>query len=196
MKKFIYLIALLSVGTLPAFGQGMFGISYDIGLPVGSTSDYISKTSFRGFGIEGRGFINDNLSYGGSFNWAVFYEEFPAQEWNIEGDTRTVYGRQFRYINSFPLMATMHYYFGEWDATRLYAGAGIGAHKIDERTEFGIFAINNNKWRFGFAPEVGVLIPVNFSSSINLSAKYQYAAKAGDLEAVSYMSFKIGFAFM
>ena len=22
-------------------------------------------------------------------------------------------------------MATMHYYFGEWDATRLYAGAGI-----------------------------------------------------------------------
>ncbi len=195
MKRYIYLIIFIFV-SFCSFGQGMFSISYDIGLPVGETTDFISQPSFRGFGIEGRGFITDNLSYGGSFNWAVFYEEFDAQEWNIEDDTRTAYGRQFRYINSFPLMATMHYYFGEWDATRLYAGGGIGAQKIDQRTDVGLYSDTSKKWRLAFAPEIGVLIPVNFSSSINLAVKYQYAVKVGDADAVSYINFKIGLAFM
>lgn len=195
MKRYLYLIAIFILITTGSFAQGLFSISYDIGLPIGTTSDFIGQPSFRGFGVEGRGFITDNLSYGGSFNWAVFYEEFGPQEWEID-ETGTAYGKQYRYINSFPLMATMHYYFGEWDATRLYAGAGIGAQKIDQRTDFGLYTVNDNNWRFGFAPEVGVLIPVNFNSSINLSAKYQYAVKSGDNDAVSYISFKIGLAFM
>lgn len=195
MKKIIYLIGILVLAETSVFAQGMFGISYDIGVPLGSTSEYIGAPSFRGFGVEGRGFITDNLSYGGSFNWAVFYEEVGPDEWPVE-ELGTVYGKQYRYINSFPLMATMHYYFGEWDATRLYAGAGLGAQKIDQRTDVGIYTVNSKKWRFGFAPEVGVLIPVNFNSSLNLALKYQYAVKAGDAEAVSYLNFKIGFAFM
>ncbi len=196
MKRNIYLSGIIILFSYGAFAQGMFGVSYDIGVPIGGTSDYIGAPSFRGFGIEGRGFITDNLSYGGSFNWAVFYEEFGPDEWNVEDDTRTAYGKQFRYINSFPLMATMHYYFGEWDATRLYAGTGIGAQKIDRRTDLGLYTDNNHQWTFGFAPEIGVLIPVNFNSSINISAKYQYAVKADKQDAVSYLSFKIGFAFM
>ena len=194
MKKSIYIITLLLISNY-AFSQGMFSISYDISLPIGTTSDFIGATSFRGFGVEGRGFITDNLSYGGSFNWAVFYEEFGPQEWEVD-ETGTAYGKQYRYVNSFPLMATLHYYFGEWDETRLYAGAGIGAQKIDQRTDFGLYTDNDNSWRFGFAPEVGVLIPINFNSNINLSAKYQYAVKSGDSDAVSYINFKIGFAFM
>lgn len=196
MKRNIYLLVIFTMINASVFGQGMFGVSYDIGLPIGSTSDFIGAPSFRGFGFEGRGFITDNLSYGGSFNWATFYEEFGPKEWTNEEETSTAYGRQYRYINSFPLMGTMHYYFGEWDATRFYAGAGIGAHKINQRTDFGIYTTEEKKWRFGFAPEVGILIPVNFNTSINLAAKYQYAAKAGNAEAVSYLSFKIGFTYM
>jgi opacity protein-like surface antigen len=195
MKKYIYILGFILISA-SSFGQGMFAVTYDIGLPVGNTSDFVSKASFRGFGIEARGFIYDNLSYGGSFNWAVFYEEFPAQEWNIDGDTRTAYGRQFRYINTFPVMATIHSYFGEWDETRIYAGAGIGPQKIDQRTEVGLYSLDSNKWRFGLAPEVGILIPVNFNTSINLAVKYQHAFKAGDAESVSYLNFKIGFAYM
>ena len=197
MKRYIYIIALVIMASTSAFAQGLFSVTYDIGLPMGSTTDFIGAPSFRGFGIEGRAFITDNLTYGGSFNWAVFYEEFGPQEWtDEEQETRTAYGKQYRYINSFPLMATMHYYFGEWDETRIYAGGGIGAQKIDQRTDVGIYTINSNKWRFGLAPEVGVLIPVNFNSSINVAVRYQYAVKAGDADAVSYLNFKIGLAFM
>jgi len=194
MKKSIIIIAFLVVSS-GVFAQGMFSISYDIGLPLGNTSDFIGAPSFRGFGVEARGFLTDNLSYGGSFSWAVFYEEKGPQVWEVD-ETGTAYGKQYRYINSFPLMATLHYYFGEWDETRLYAGGGIGAQKIDERTDIGLYTTNNNNWRFGVAPEVGILIPINFNSSINLAAKYQYALKSGDNDAVSYLNFKIGFAFM
>lgn len=196
MRKYIYLIAVFTIISTGAFAQGMFSISYDIGLTLGGTSEYISQPSFRGFGLEGRGFITDNLSYGGAFSWAVFYEEVGPEEWTREGEDGTVYGKQYRYINSFPLMATMHYYFGEWNSTRLYAGGGIGANIINQRTDVGLYVVKDEKWRFGLAPEVGVLIPINFNSSLNLSAKYQYAVKAGDSDAVSYLSFKIGFAFM
>lgn len=196
MRKYIYLIAVFTLISTGAFAQGMFSISYDIGLPLGGTAEYISQPSFRGFGLEGRGFITDNLSYGGAFSWAVFYEEVGPEEWTREGEDGTVYGKQYRYINSFPLMATMHYYFGEWNSTRLYAGGGIGANIINQRTDVGLYVVKDEKWRFGLAPEVGVLIPINFNSSLNLSAKYQYAVKAGDSDAVSYLSFKIGFAFM
>ena len=196
MKRYIYITGILILINTGAFAQGLFSVSYDIGLPIGGTSDFISAPSFRGFGVEGRGFITDNLSYGGSFNWAVFYEEVGPAEWNVDGDSRTAYGKQYRYINSYPIMGTMHYYFGEWDATRFYAGAGVGAQKIDQRTDVGLYTINDKKWRLGFAPEIGVLIPISFGSSLNLSAKYQYAVKVGDSAAVSYLNFKIGFAFM
>jgi len=197
MKRIIYLISIITIFSSTAFAQGLFSISYDIGVPIGGTTDFIGQTSFRGFGVEGRGFITDNLTYGGSFNWAVFYEEAGPQTWEgVVEETGTVYGKKYSYINSFPLMATMHYYFGEWDATRIYVGAGIGAQKVDQRTDFGLYTVNVNNWRFGMAPEVGVLIPVNFNSSINLSAKYQYALKNGDGDALSYLNFKIGLAFM
>lgn len=197
MRKIVYIVSIIALFSSSGFSQSLFSVSYDIGLPMGNTSDYIGNPSFRGFGIEARAFINDNLTYGGSFNWAVFYEEIGPQEWEgVIEETGTVFGTQYRYINSFPIMGTLHYYFGEWDATRLYIGGGLGAQKIDQRTDFGLYTDNKDKWRFGFAPEVGVLIPVNFNSSINLSAKYQYAVKAGDHDAVSYLNFKIGFAFM
>lgn len=196
MKKLIYIIVAILVTSAGVNAQNMFSITYDVGVPLGSTSDFIGSSSFRGFGLEGRVFIKDNLSYGGSFNWAVFYEEFGPQEWNIEGQNGTAYGKQFRYINSFPIMATMHYYIGDYDATRIYVGGGIGPQKIDQRTDIGLYSVNKNKWRLGLAPEIGVLIPVNFNSRINIAARYQYAVKAGDNEAVSYLNIKVGFAFL
>jgi opacity protein-like surface antigen len=195
MRRIITFISIIILTASGTFSQGLLSVLYDIGVPMGETTDFIGATSFRGFGLEARSFINNNLSYGGSFNWAIFYEEFGPREWEIE-ETGTAFGKQYRYINSLPLMATMHYYFGEWDAKRLYVGGGLGAQKIDQRVDFGLYTANHNSWRFGFAPEVGLLIPVNFNSKLNLSAKYQYAVKSGDYDAVSYLTFKIGFACM
>jgi opacity protein-like surface antigen len=194
MKKILFsIIFALSFG--PLFAQSMFSLTYDMSLPLGETSDYIGSFSARGFGIEGRSFLSDNISVGGSFGWHIFYESTGNQ--TFEEDNLAVNGTQYRYINSFPLLVTGHYYTADDGDTRIYFGAGIGAVRVRQRTEMGLYAFENKSWTFGFAPEVGVLIPINFNNALNLAAKYQYALKAGDVDInVSYLSFKVGFAFM
>lgn len=39
MKRYIYIIGFLILFSTGAFAQGMFSISYDIGVPVGGTTD-------------------------------------------------------------------------------------------------------------------------------------------------------------
>jgi hypothetical protein len=64
MRKIIYIISIIALLSSSGFSQSLFSVSYDIGLPMGNTSDYIGNPSFRGCGIEARAFINDNLTYG------------------------------------------------------------------------------------------------------------------------------------
>ncbi len=194
MRKLIFsVIFSLSVSVVSA--QSLFSITYDMSLPLGESADYLSKFSARGFGIDGRKFITDNISAGGSFGWHIFYESTGNQ--TFEDGNLAVNGTQYRYINSFPIMVTGHYYTGDDGGTRIFFGAGVGTSRLIQRTEMGLYTVENKAWTFGFAPEVGVLIPYNFNNAINLSAKYHYAIKAGDLDLnVSYLTFKIGFVFM
>ncbi len=195
MKKVLYtgiFIILMSSGVQ---AQNMFGINYNIGLPTGSTNDFIGKPSFRGFGIDYRAFLTDYVSIGVSGDWQVFYEELPAQTW--EDGTRTTYGKQYRYINTFPILLNGHYYFNEIGNPRFYIGAGIGATVVDQRTDVGLYSIEpDDTWRFGFAPEIGLLLPLGYTTSFNISARYQYALKSGDSDAMSYLLIKVGFSFL
>ena len=195
MKKLVYTAVFILISS-GAFAQGMFGISYDISLPMGPTSDFIENASFRGFSIEGRGFLYDNFALGGEFGWHIFYGEYGPQEWKGKTETSTIYGKQYRYINSLPIMATAHYYFGVPDATRFYIGVGLGTANVLQRTDLGLYYVESNTWRFAVAPEVGVLLPINPNFIFNVGAKYQYATKASDADALNYLTFKIGFAFM
>jgi len=172
--------------------EGMFGLTYSMGLAVGSTNDYISKFSGRGFGLEGRAFINDNLSMGGSFAWNVLFEEVVNE--TFTQDNQTVTSDQFRYINAYPINFITHYYFGEYDApARFNVGLGLGAIKVNRRTEVSIIAIEHNYWHFSVTPEVGVIVPFNYSTNLLVSVRYNYAAEAKG-EAYSYLSFNIGIA--
>ena len=192
MKKFIIstVIVFSSMGMMAQ--EGMFGLTYNMALPVGETSDYISKFSFRGFGVEGRGFINDNFSLGGSFAWQVLFEE-KLNESHTEG-TQTVTSDQFRYINAYPINFLVHYYFGQYDAAaRWNVGVGLGAIKVNQRTEVSIIAIEHNYWHFSVAPEVSVLVPFNYQTNLLLSVRYNYAAPSHD-KSFSYVSFNIGLA--
>ena len=192
MKKLIF----SSILFLSSFGlmaqDGIFALTYSMGLPVGSTADYISKYSWRGFGIEGRGFVADNITLGGSFNWNVFFEE--EIDATYTDGTQSLTGNFYKYINAYPINFTAHYYFGDYDANvRVNAGLGIGASKINQVTEFGAFQLSHNYWHFDIAPEIGILMPMNYRTNLFFSAKYNYDFKAKD-EDFGYMTFNIGFA--
>jgi hypothetical protein len=192
MKKIVLSFALF-IGSLGLMAQeGLFALTYNMGLASGSTADFINKYSWRGFGIDGRSFVTDNISLGGSFSWNVFYEE-EVNETYTEGN-QSLTGNFYKSINAFPINFTAHYYFNDYDApARIHVGMGVGASKINQRTEFGIWQISHNYWHFNVTPDIGVLFPINYRSNFFVSARYNYAFKAKDKD-FGYFGFNVGFA--
>lgn len=189
MKKLLFIISALILSSV-AFSQNYWNLTYDISTPLGETRNLVEKTSFRGFGIDGRGFINDNITVGGSWSWNVFYERRDDQSYTK--DTRTIHGNQFGYINAMPFMVTSHYYFGEDAGIRPYFGTGAGTIWKEEKLEIGTYSITSNSWQFGLTPEIGIFLPVGTTAFIFLNAKYTYGVKTSKLEPTSYLNIGIG----
>ncbi len=174
--------------------------SWPISMGIGSTNEYIEKTSFRGISITGASFLTDNISIGGEWSWEVFDEikrDLPPREITTDGVTGNISGTEYRYLNTIPIFVNSHYYIGENGALRPFVGMGIGTVYVDQRTDIGFVSIQSQTWRFGVQPEVGVFIPMGLSGvGVSLKAKYRYATKTSDVEALNMFSFGIGFGFM
>ncbi len=193
MKYFLTIVALAF--AMNASAQGLFSVTYDISVPMGEMKDYIGTTSARGVSIDGRGYVNDVASVGGNFSWHTFYEAIPSRSETF-GDTRTITGQQWRYVNSFPLMINAHYYFADEFSLRPYIGGGLGTTHVIKSTNFGVYTIEDKNWHFGIQPEIGVLVPMGLSDTkLMAKIKYNYAFKTKETINYSYLSFNVGFAF-
>ena len=202
--KFKFIITALFFMSISLSAQQFLGVlSYSTALGNGNTGDFIGDYSYKGFQFEGRTFTNRNWTFGGTFGWNVFDQQSSELVHLEDGnDVSDIQGTQVRYVNSFPMMANGHYYFMKRkDPVRPFVGMNVGLYYISQRFQLGIFEQENNNWHFGFAPEVGLLIPVG-EVAIMANAKYNYALSAGKPlgggtdNSHSYMSFNIGLVFM
>ncbi len=180
-----------------SFGQGggMWHFDWNMGFPMGSEStDFISQPSFRGFSIEGQGFVTNTITVGGYGAWNVFYEDFG---WQTEiHDNVSIYGYKRRSLNVVPLMVTGHYFFLQ-GSIQPYIGAGLGTYYIESRDNLGIYYIQGKAWHFGFAPEVGIVMPVGMGNTgINVGFKYNMAAKTKDEAGYSWLGINIGLSYL
>ena len=201
MKKLLIIIAVLASST--AFAQSAFwSFNYHMSFGTGEQQDYIERGSFRGFGIDGRGFITDNISIGGSFSWEVFDEikrNLPPQEIesDIENVSGTISGVQYRYLNTLPIMVNGHFYLGTDGAVRPYFGLGIGTSYVDERTDIGLVSLQGKKWGFALQPEVGVMIPFGLTgAAANISGKFRYTTETSETVPVSFFTIGVGLGFI
>lgn len=172
-------------------GDWWGGVSYQGSLTAGETADFIDQFSFRNVAIEGRKMMSDDLSIGMYFAWNVFNEDVTE---TVSMGSYDVSGYQSRFINSFPMMASVHYYFGETlgRSPRFFIGTGVGTYFIENRLEIGTTAITLDNWHFGLAPEVGIALPSSRYTGAVLNVKYNYAFEVDGVEA-SYWTFGIGF---
>ena len=107
------------------YGQWYWGASYSISVPVEKTKDFTADTSYLGFALEGRKVVNDRLTVGTHLGWLVFDSE-TNEAATLE--TTTISGKQFRYLNAFPILANAHLYLGQPGKTRPYGGLNVGAY--------------------------------------------------------------------
>ena len=204
MKKLIILaIALSTTLALQAqYKGGLWNYTWDISLGMGDTKDFIGKASFRGFTIGGKGFVSENIALGGQASWHTFYEkEFTTEEFDIVNDggervTGAINGTQLKYINSFPLLFTTHYFTKSpvFETFSLFGGVGVGTSIITRRLDIGVVSLQENKWHFTVAPEVGFVYGFNSSVKALVSAQYFHSFKTNDTPQHQHLTFHIGLA--
>jgi opacity protein-like surface antigen len=204
MKKAAGIIIIVVFFNLSSYAQNSYwAFNYQMSIATEKQADFIQDASFRGWGIDGRGFISQKLSVGGSFSWEVFdqiYRFLPptAVSTGIDNVNGDVTGVQYRYINTLPIMVNTHYYLGSRGAIRPYFGLGIGTAYVEHKTEIGLTAIVADGWGFAAQPEIGVMIPFGLTGAgLNISGRYRYTSQAGDTTfPISFFTIAVGIGFM
>ena len=191
MKK-ILIIALFGLFSSTMFAQdeSMWSLTYNMSFPMGTTKDYISKASFRGIALDGRWFVDNNVTVGGSLGWNVFYEK--ADKATITRENLTLNGTQWKYINAVPMYFNAAYYLNEGSYVRPYFAANVGTIFTARRTEMGMYALVDKEWKFAFAPEVGVTIQTYESINVMFNVRYNYGLETEYISPLSYLGVNVG----
>lgn len=194
MKKVILTIASLFCFVNVMRAQNSFGISYSVGIPTADLSDFISSTSFRGAVMDFQSRVKPNFGIGVSVGMNTFYAERDHATYSV--DNIAISGKQWRYSNHVPVLLTADYYFKHEDKSSFYCGLGLGAMYSRRNTDMYVYTIEEKAWNFLIQPEIGFLIKTDKTSSLNISAKYNFGLQAGELKTdQTYLSINLGFRF-
>jgi outer membrane protein W len=196
MKKILLILTFIAAALFSSAQDNSFRITYDVAIPTGQmSSDFINSTSWRGISIDNRWGIKPNLTVGFLLGWQVFAQRFDNVTEVTSDGLVTFHGTQFRTINSFPLQANAHYYFGEEDGIRPWVGLGIGTAYSDQRMQVGFFETRTNVWSFTTTPQMGIDIPINHQTSFTLHARFNYFNHDAVSFNYSFMVFGAGIKF-
>jgi hypothetical protein len=196
-------LALILLPPLSAQTRILGFVTYDASVPFGSAKTFSkANLSWRGISGQVRLFLKPSLSLGLYSGLQVFHGVTAE---TIAIDLKGTYqgaitGKQFRYINSVPIMLGLHYYTAKDYHTQAFFGLNAGAIGIEEKVNIGTFSLKDLSWHFGVAPEIGITMPLGYNSSITVSLKYNYAFSgsrsfSGSSSAYSYLSLSIGFGY-
>ena len=172
--------------------QNHIQLSYDFSVATGATRDYIGKASPRGGSFEFGHHVSDRFALGLRVGLQTFYEELEKDTYTE--DNVTYYGKQFRYLNSTPVLATFQYNLtGAESGAMSYVKLGAGAYYFERRTDLGLYTFTNDyQWNFGLQPELGLIFPLNNSFAVNVNASYNYIFRNQSLDNQQYVSLGVG----
>jgi outer membrane protein W len=186
----------------PAYAQNWYtAVTYQMSTPTGDTQQYIDNPSYLGWGLDFRQTVNNNVAVGFSFGWNVFHETTSESiDVNRGSNQGTVSGFQDRTLNAFPMMVNASYFFGEKGGIRPYVGMNLGGFVFIDTFSVGIWQVEETRGDWGWAPEAGVIIPMDYDFGLLVSLKYNYAftgesAIGKDINN-SYLTMNIGIAFL
>ncbi|MFW5820737.1 MAG: hypothetical protein ACOCWA_05565 [Bacteroidota bacterium] len=171
-------------------------LAYDYSVPLGNTKDYIDANSFRGGSFEFGHHLTERMAIGLKVGLHTFYQELEKDTYT--DDNVTIYGKQFRYMNSFPSLATFQYNIVDMKNDLItFVKLGIGGYYFQKRTDLGLYTFTNiYNWSFGFQPEIGVLKPFTRNIGLSINGRYNFLLKNQELDAQNYFTVSIGLVFM
>jgi hypothetical protein len=177
-RRLVLAILLVAGFVPPAAAQSkMAAFLYTVSVPGPTTRDYVSRTSFQGLGFTARiaPRYRSRLMVGMTLGWQKFEENTTG---TVVKDTTTLSGDQLHRVNAFPVLVTVHYYYGSTDSWRVFVGAGAGAVYVRQRLRMTDYDSQYGVWHADLAPELGLLRPLG-SADFYISGRYNYGFKAG-----------------
>ncbi len=196
MKRILVISAfLVMILATEANSQSITTVSYSMGLGAGDLGDYASTFSGRGVALDYRKMVQPNVGVGFYAGWNVFYDERPFDTYTV--DNQSISGKQYRYVNSVPLMVATDYFLKPGEDLNPFIGLGVGTLYNERATDMGVFRLTEEAWSFAFAPQVGFMYSLNRYAGLSFAVKYNVGLSAGDFDSTqSYLSFNIGYVFM
>ena len=181
--------------------SSLTSFTYEVSIPMSDTKAFTGNLSWIGFKFDMRRFVSRTATIGISAGLHVLNEKVDDEliqlgdvfenERNID-----VWGTQYRYINSWPLMLTGFYYIGDRRASvRPYVGSGVGFFAAKRRLDMGTSSLAETKWQFGVTPEVGFLYNMG-ELNLLLKGTYNYGFSSGQANALTYATIGVGFTWM
>jgi outer membrane protein W len=200
MKKLTYisLIALLVLSAPMLSAKNRIGIEGTFAVPSGEIRDYL------GIGFGGGIFLERMFSSNIAGRIDLSYHYFSKEEHQTYQYKWETHGAVV------PVRLGANYYFGQSGSTRFYAGLMAGAYfrtftaewRSDDPFDEEVVRFNDSesKTTFGFAPQIGVLIPLSGGESyIDLGVSYEtWLGDEGfedDKSSVSYVRIDAGISF-
>ncbi|HSM07083.1 MAG TPA: outer membrane beta-barrel protein [Longimicrobiales bacterium] len=170
-------------------GDWIWDFQYSTVLGAGDTGDFAGDFSWRGVTVDVRKVMSPSLSIGLETGWHVMDEEFSG---TLQLPSGAITGTSFQYVNSIPVLLTGEYQFQTGGELQPFAGAGIGTYWIENRTEAGVFAVDDSNWHFGLMGEAGIAFLRPNDTAFTFTARYNWAFETNDVER-PYWTFSAGY---
>jgi outer membrane protein W len=195
MKRLILSLTILLAGATFCLAQNSYvDVTYSMGFGAGDMADFISKPSFRGISFDYRYSVQPNIAIGFNLGWNTFYEAKGSSTYTVDNASLT--GKQYRYSNNVPMLATGTYYFKPDETFSPYAALGIGTMYARRNTDMNLYTIEQEAWPFVLQPEIGFRYQAADAVGFLVNVKYLNGFKAGDFDsAQSYFTLNVGFSF-
>lgn len=195
MKRLILTFTILVVAITSGYTQNTYlDFAYSIGFGTGDMGDFVNKASFRGISFDYRYAVQPNIAIGFNLAWNAFYEEKGSDTYTVDNASLT--GKQFRYSNNVPILATGTYLFSPDELLCPYVALGIGTMYARRNTDMNLYTLEQEGWPFVLQPEAGVRIQAADKVGVLMNVKYLNGFTAGDFDATqSYITINLGLAF-
>jgi hypothetical protein len=171
-------------------GRVSGGVAWSMGLGVGSTSEFVSDYSLRGFTVEGRYWVHNQATVGLLWGWTSLYERLDNRTYAT--DNIAITSTQIRWVDAMPLQLTAHYYV-ELDTQRVlpFIGTGVGTVWTERLLTLPFTSYSQESWHFALAPELGLLFP-SPAGSFLISSRFNYAFETDAAPEAIWFNFNIG----
>jgi hypothetical protein len=177
----------------PAFSDELFGLSWDINIPV--NNNFTNKTSLDGFQMDYRKMIKHDLSVGLEINWASYEQYYPRKTYQIPSGAVTT--DFYSYLYTFPLAVNAHHYFHVSNMIFPYAGLALGATYSEMKLYYNTYVTSDYNWGFLIRPELGAIMKFSENSSWGLliGARYNYSTNSQSefkINGIQSIGFELG----